>query len=281
MNPVSPNTSVLFVLIGWARNYDGTENVVGDHEYLKSKPRRSGEMKAFVRQEDSLFRCGAGRGNIHENDVDVVFVARHPSTKKYEIVAAYLHCIWSVDKKHNWCTVETTDTILFPSGKRPKISNWPTGQLMRRWARRVFSKGVVHKHLLAAYTAALKNANGVHDTQDIEVDPELSAFEGEMRKIFISHKKREIRLRTAKIRQALEENYGRLICEVPNCGFDFLKTYGEQGRDFAVVHHTRPLSSAPKGGMENSMRDLAIVCANCHAMIHRGGGCKDMGSLIP
>jgi len=59
---------------------------------------------------------------------------------------------------------------------------------------------------------------------------------------------------------------GRLFCEV--CGFDFLGTYGERGRDFAEGHHIRPVSSMAPGEV-TKVSDICIVCSNCHSMLHR------------
>jgi 5-methylcytosine-specific restriction protein A len=95
------------------------------------------------------------------------------------------------------------------------------------------------------------------------------------------HRKRERRLREKKIEETLRLNNGRLICEVVNCGFDFLERYGEPGRGYAHVHHLMPLSDLPTHGEKVSQRDLAVVCANCHAMIHRGGGSRPLEGLIP
>jgi hypothetical protein len=111
-------------------------------------------------------------------------------------------------------------------------------------------------------------------------DMELTAFEGAARKLFVQHRRREAKLRAKKIRQARLKNRGRLIGEVPNCGFDFVQKYGELGEGYAHVHHKKQLSEAGKG-IEVKLEDLAIVCANCHAMIHLGGECRSMGSLIP
>jgi 5-methylcytosine-specific restriction protein A len=39
------------------------------------------------------------------------------------------------------------------------------------------------------------------------------------------------------------------------------------------VHHLRPLAAAD-ARQRNTLHDLAIVCANCHEMIHRDGACR-------
>ena len=110
-------------------------------------------------------------------------------------------------------------------------------------------------------------------------DDEVSALEGEVRRRLILHRRRKRSLRAAKIASALRKNGGRLRCEVPGCRFDFWAVHGEIGRNYAHVHHLEPLGqrSQPR---RTSLDDLAIVCANCHAMIHVGGACRDMESLV-
>lgn len=64
---------------------------------------------------------------------------------------------------------------------------------------------------------------------------------------------------------------GRLACEV--CGFDFAELYGDRGVGFAECHHTVPLAELD-GSRGTRLKDLAIVCANCHRMIHRPPMCS-------
>lgn len=111
-------------------------------------------------------------------------------------------------------------------------------------------------------------------------DLELSYFEGRQRRAFINHRHREGRARREKIDDAIRTSGGRLICEVPGCGFDFFRCYGDLGKGYAHVHHLRPLHKSPKEGRAVKLSDLAIVCANCHAMIHRGGECRELAGLI-
>lgn len=86
----------------------------------------------------------------------------------------------------------------------------------------------------------------------------------EGRLLFRLHKTRERRYADRKKRAVLKAT-GSLACEV--CGFDFHARYGELGRGFAECHHTRPLAL---GERLTRLADLVIVCANCHAMLHRG-----------
>lgn len=71
---------------------------------------------------------------------------------------------------------------------------------------------------------------------------------------------------TKKKKRAVLEASGVLACEV--CGFDFKQRYGVLGEGFAECHHTISLSSLG-GARATQLKDLAIVCANCHRIIHR------------
>lgn len=53
------------------------------------------------------------------------------------------------------------------------------------------------------------------------------------------------------------------------CGFDFQSFYGERGKDFIEVHHTKPLYDLNEEVMVNPETDLVCVCSNCHRIIHR------------
>ncbi len=72
------------------------------------------------------------------------------------------------------------------------------------------------------------------------------------------------RVRTKKA-QVLRET-GKLICEV--CRFDFEERYGALGKGFCEIHHKIPLSQID-GEAETSLEDLAVLCSNCHRIIHR------------
>ena len=56
-------------------------------------------------------------------------------------------------------------------------------------------------------------------------------------------------------------------CQV--CGFNFKETYGEHGEGYIHVHHLNPISEVEGEQLINPKDDLAVLCANCHAMIHR------------
>jgi 5-methylcytosine-specific restriction protein A len=94
---------------------------------------------------------------------------------------------------------------------------------------------------------------------------DLSAFEGKV--LAASHLRRE---RNTKIVQAAKSARllkGRLRCDA--CAFDFEKVYGERGSQVIEAHHNIPLSDANYSGRKVLATDFAMLCANCHRMIHR------------
>ena len=59
--------------------------------------------------------------------------------------------------------------------------------------------------------------------------------------------------------------YGRLFCEA--CNFDFEERYGKRGEGFIECHHTKPLHTL-KPNTKTKTSDLALLCSNCHRMVH-------------
>jgi HNH endonuclease len=57
-----------------------------------------------------------------------------------------------------------------------------------------------------------------------------------------------------------------ISCEI--CDFDFHKNYGSIGFGFCEVHHRHALYEQ-SGPVKTRLEDLAILCPNCHRMIHR------------
>jgi len=106
-------------------------------------------------------------------------------------------------------------------------------------------------------------ANGEIELPPPEED-EARAVEGRI--VFRQHRVRERDPSlTRKKKAEVKKETRRLACEV--CAVDFSERYGELGEDFIECHHTSPLFA---GGERNTRTsDLALVCSNCHRMLHR------------
>ncbi|MEK4245294.1 HNH endonuclease [Psychrobacillus sp. FSL K6-2684] len=102
--------------------------------------------------------------------------------------------------------------------------------------------------------------NNVSLTED-----DLSFVEGKRK--LRTHIVRERNPKIIKLaKERFKVQYGRLFCEV--CDFDFFEKYGELGEDFIEGHHIIPVSEL-KEGQSTRVEDIALVCSNCHKMLHR------------
>ncbi len=79
------------------------------------------------------------------------------------------------------------------------------------------------------------------------------------------YRERNPKIIEAKKAKVFDET-GALLCEA--CKFDFDRVYGSRGTGFIECHHTLPVSKLDPGH-RTKLDDLALVCSNCHRMIHR------------
>jgi 5-methylcytosine-specific restriction protein A len=68
---------------------------------------------------------------------------------------------------------------------------------------------------------------------------------------------------TRRRREEFTAANGRLFCEA--CGFE-PGAYGDRGDRVIECHHIRPLSTG--GERRTRLRDLVLLCANCHRAVH-------------
>jgi 5-methylcytosine-specific restriction protein A len=107
-----------------------------------------------------------------------------------------------------------------------------------------------------------------HDSEELSHFPAdeegIEAPEGRVLTRLHRVRERNRKLVEDRKARALKLN-GKLVCEV--CEFDFGKRYGERGNGFIEAHHTQPLATLAENS-KTKLADLALVCANCHRMIH-------------
>lgn len=65
------------------------------------------------------------------------------------------------------------------------------------------------------------------------------------------------------------------VCKV--CSIDFEQEYGAIGRGYIEAHHLKPFASlkGTKIAMD-PIKDFAVLCSNCHRMVHRSGCLDDI-----
>lgn len=68
------------------------------------------------------------------------------------------------------------------------------------------------------------------------------------------------------------------ICQ--GCDFNFEGFYGGLGKEYIEAHHRIPISELKKGESRKiTDKDFAVLCANCHRMIHRLDDSGDLEKL--
>ena len=97
-----------------------------------------------------------------------------------------------------------------------------------------------------------------------QLESEEEFYEGKL--FYKIHKQRERNHKLVSIVKEEAMLIGKLICEV--CGFDFKEEYGDLGEGYIECHHKIPISTY-NGTQKTRKEDLALVCSNCHRMLHK------------
>ena len=69
-------------------------------------------------------------------------------------------------------------------------------------------------------------------------------------------------------------------CTCEACDFNFVNKYGKLGEQFIEAHHVTPIANLGIGQFQiNIETDFAVLCSNCHSMIHRLSDPSDLDQL--
>lgn len=171
-------------------------------------------------------------------------------------------------------------TFRNPNGVGLKLSNFLAidpnyhGKGMKSYSKldkEIFEEFVNDKTILIEIANNIKkiinNDNVNRKLYQIPVDchDNYSVREGQVIYKLHKYRERDSKITQQKKRVQLKKN-GQLKCEV--CDFDFYLAYGELGFGFIECHHLIPLSEVASIA-ETTIDNLALVCANCHRMLHR------------
>lgn len=127
-----------------------------------------------------------------------------------------------------------------------------------------FRKDPEQMHRVAERLRQAATTDEPGNTSELVGDEYESVMEG--RYLLRLHRvlERKPALREKKIR-SVKASGGLLACEA--CQFDFEHTCGDRGQGFIECHHVEPLHET--GERPRNIHDLALLCSNCHRMIHR------------
>jgi predicted HNH restriction endonuclease len=97
-----------------------------------------------------------------------------------------------------------------------------------------------------------------------DLDPDYKGKEGKVLTRLHTYRERDPELRK-QAKGLFKAKHGKLFCEC--CGFDPGEFYGPRGEDRIQGHHRTPVTELLPDTVRRP-QDLAMVCPNCHDIIH-------------
>lgn len=94
---------------------------------------------------------------------------------------------------------------------------------------------------------------------------------------FIRSNHIKTRSRSRKFVEIAREHFkikNKIYCNA--CNFNFEDFYGEIGKNFIEIHHLKPVFAYENNfeqTIQNALKNVVPVCANCHRIIHRKRSC--------
>jgi len=290
-------TTVLFCNVGWMKKYNGikgdsierggsyNEHEIG-HEVCNFSNVR-GNVFGYVQSmgQIKIERLGAKRDDEFISGVTVVWTAG-PKTGGTAVVGWYKNAriyreyqeFTKLTKLQNENDLSryrimaaASDITLLPPEERtlliPRAVKGGIGQSNVWYADSPESKKHVTRVSRLIEKGYLKKLP--------DIDRYLSGKEGNPRLVTHLQRERNPMLVKEKKKEVLQKT-GKLCCEA--CDFDFKKTYGKIGEGYCEVHHLQQLSKSD-GIVETELKDLAIVCSNCHRIIHKHNPMREISQL--
>ena len=279
---------ILFCNVGWMERYDGIDgdSIQRGGSYNKDSighevcnfSNINGKVYGYVQPtgQIKIEKLGAGKKDEYVNAVTIIWTAG-PDSGGTVVVGWYKNATVfresqkiknpsSLQKKNGLdsyrISASAADATLLPSDRRsfmiPRAVKGGIGQSNVWYADSPESEQIVAETLRLVESGG--NADRIPD-----VDDEAHGFEGNPRLIAHLRRERNASIVKRKKKEALAKT-GALSCEA--CGFDFKKIYGEHGSEFCEIHHLVPLHKSD-GVIKTELSEHAIVCSNCHRIIHR------------
>ena len=280
--------TILFCNVGWMIRYDGIDgdSIQRGGSYNKDSighevcnfSNIGGQVYGYVQPtgQINVEKLGAGKNDEYAKGVTVVWTAG-PDSGGTAVVGWYKNATVyrELQPIKNLTTLQkinglskyrvlalASDATLLPIDKRsfmiPRAVKGGIGQSNVWYADKPETA-----ELVARVLRLVESGGDIDRLPD--VDAEVSGLEGNPRLVAHLRRERNTSIVERKKREVLAKTKA-LRCEV--CGFDYEKFYGVHGRAFCEVHHLTPLHKSD-GVVKTELSDLAIVCSNCHRIIHR------------
>ena len=120
------------------------------------------------------------------------------------------------------------------------------------------------REVVTALRAVVENPGNFEDLSGPDEPGMEDAPEGNL--LTRVHRSRERNKKLVdEVKKRALKTHGKLSCSA--CGFEFSKAYGAKYAHIIDCHHTKPVHTLADGSRTN-IRDLVLLCSNCHRVIH-------------
>ena len=116
-----------------------------------------------------------------------------------------------------------------------------------------------------------------HAKPETDEEAEIVGMEGRILTRMHVYKERNRNIALMAKRFYKSKNGGKLTCQA--CGLDPIELYGNEGEKCIEAHHIVPIEEL-QPDTPTSVRDLAMVCASCHRIIHSRKPCLILTDVV-
>jgi len=110
-----------------------------------------------------------------------------------------------------------------------------------------------------------------------ELEEQIKGTEGRILTRIHSFRERDRKLVARAKQHFRNKNGGKLICEA--CNLDPVDRYGPNGERCIEAHHRTPIAELQPDSI-TTVDSLAMVCANCHRLIHSQNPCLQVEEVL-
>lgn len=146
--------------------------------------------------------------------------------------------------------------------------DWDTIKAILNWRPKATFRSGPREIESSKFLTIENELKGIYDERDYfmsDVPSDTNAYLEGQRKVKSHWAHERNRKVVAEAKRQFKKKHGKLYCTA--CGFSFEEKYGDLGVNIIDAHHITPLSDIEKERVTR-IEDLALLCSNCHRIIH-------------
>lgn len=227
----------------------------------------NGDVRKSIEKNQYFHGWSKGLSKLELNQIVLIYISKTVNKLQYimeiENINEDSYDLKLITKLDDKISNQLTYSVLVTHGLKPKTMNYflDNNESLYKYVTNVLCYELNQLSSFDKYIPCSNKAIAQIKSEDIE-----SKYpEGKEKYKLHRSLERDTSL-SRKVKEKRLHEIGELRCDV--CNFSFSDTYGELGAGFIEAHHTVPVSEL-KGKRKTTIDEIALVCSNCHTMIHR------------